>query len=193
VSFTATGGREVARFAAGFRQELKERTMFGLTTLGTIHTAIGLVALIAGAWALARDKAIEPGTTAGKVYIWMTVLTCLTGFPIFQHGGFGPPHILGILTLLVLGIAALARRSFGRAGPYVETLAYSFSFFLHFIPGTTETFTRMPQGAPLFSGPEDPALAKTIGVLFLIFAVGAWLQVRRMRAGSGAAGVVRVA
>ena len=63
----------------------------------------------------------------------------------------------------------------------METLAYSFSFFLHFIPGTTETFTRVPVGAPLFSGPEDPALAKTVGVLFLIFLVGAALQVRRLR------------
>lgn len=167
--------------------------MFGLTTLGSIHTAIGLVALVAGAWALLRDKAILPGSTLGQVYIWTTVLTCLSGFFIFERGGFGPPHILGILTLLVLGVAAVARRWFGRLGPYVETLAYSFSFFLHFIPGTTETFTRVPVGAPLFSGPEDPALAKTIGVLFLIFLVGAALQIWRLRAGHGAAGVVRAA
>jgi Kef-type K+ transport system membrane component KefB len=52
----------------------------------------------------------------------------------------------------------------------------------------------VPAGAPLFSGPEDPALAKTIGVLFLIFVVGAALQVRRMRAaGRIAAGRVRPA
>jgi uncharacterized membrane protein len=167
--------------------------MFGLTTLGSIHTAIGLVALVAGAWALARDKAIGRGNTLGQVYIWTTVLTCLSGFFIFQRGGFGPPHILGLITLGVLGVAWGARRWFGRAGPYVETLAYSFSFFLHFIPGTTETFTRVPVGAPLFSGPEDPALAKTIGALFLVFLVGAALQVRRLWAGRPAAGVVRTA
>jgi len=168
--------------------------MFGLTTLGTIHTAIGLVALIAGAWALLRDKAIGPGTSLGQVYIWTTVLTCLTGFFIFQRGGFGPPHMLGILTLLVLGVAAVARRWFGGAGPYVETVAYSLSFFFHFIPGTTETFTRVPVGAPLFSGPEDPALAKTVGLLFLIFLVGAALQVRRLRAeGRGTARVAKAA
>jgi uncharacterized membrane protein len=157
--------------------------MFGLTTLGTIHTAISLVALAAGAWALVRDKAILSDTTLGKVYIWTTVLTCLTGFGIFQHGGFGAPHALGILTLLVLGVAAVARRWFGRAGPYVETLAYSLSFFFHFIPGATETFTRLPVGAPLFSGPDDPALQKVVGVLFLIFLVGAALQVRRLWSG----------
>ena len=107
--------------------------MSGLSTLGTIHTAISLVAVAAGAWALLRDKAIVPGTTAGRVYIWATVLTCLTGFGIFRHGGFGAPHALGILTLLVLGLAAVSRRRLGRAGPYVETLAYSLTFFFHFV------------------------------------------------------------
>jgi uncharacterized membrane protein len=167
--------------------------MFGLTTLGTIHTAISLVALAAGAWALLRDKVILPDATLGKVYIWATVLTCLSGFGIFERGGFGPPHVLGIVTLAVLGVAAVARRWFGRAGPYVETLAYSFSFFLHFIPGTTETFTRVPVGAPLFSGPEDPALAKTVGVLFLIFLVGAALQVWRLRSVGRNASLPRLA
>jgi hypothetical protein len=48
------------------------------------------------------------------------------------------------------------------------------------IPGLTETFTRLPLGAPLFSGPEDPALQKLVGLFFLVFVVGAALQVRRL-------------
>jgi uncharacterized membrane protein len=165
--------------------------MFGLTQLGTIHTAISLVALVAGAWSLLRDKAILPDTTLGKVFIWTTVLTCLTGFGIFQHGGFGPPHALGILTLLVLGVAAVARRWFGRLGIYVATLAYSLSFFFHFIPGVTETFTRLPVGAPLFTGPDDPALQKVVGVLFLFYLIGAALQVWRLRAGRAVVAMAR--
>jgi uncharacterized membrane protein len=157
--------------------------MFGLTQLGAIHTAISLVALAAGLLALVRHREILPGTGLGRVYIWATVLTCLTGFGIFQHGGFGKPHALGILTLLVLAVAALAgarKRSFGRASPYIETVGYSATFFFHMIPGLTETFTRLPLGAPLFSGPEDPALQKLVGLFFLVFVVGAALQVRRL-------------
>ncbi len=37
----------------------------------------------------------------------MTILTCVTGFGIFQHGGFGKAHMLGIITLVVLAIAWL--------------------------------------------------------------------------------------
>jgi uncharacterized membrane protein len=174
---------------------LQEQDMFGLTQLGTLHTAISLVALAAGIAALVRDKEIVPGNTLGRVYIWATVLTCLTGFGIFQHGGFGAPHALGVLTLLVLGLAAVAGRTslLGRASPYVATVSYSLSFFFHLIPGTTETFTRVPVGAPLFSGPEDPALQKVVGVLFLLFVLGAAAQVWKLRSSrrsGGPAGLV---
>ncbi|CAN7164731.1 hypothetical protein LJR290_000177 [Variovorax sp. LjRoot290] len=157
--------------------------MLGLTPPGAIHTAISLVALAAGLLALIRHREILPSNRLGRAYIWATVLTCLTGFGIFQHGGFGKPHALGVLTLVVLGIAALAgpkKRSFGRASPYVETIGYSATFFFHMIPGLTETFTRLPLGAPLFSGPEDPALQKLVGFFFVVFVVGAALQVRRL-------------
>jgi uncharacterized membrane protein len=158
--------------------------MFGLTSLGAVHTAISLVAVAAGLLALVRYKEIAPGTGAGQVYIWATVLTCLTGFGIFQRGGFGPPHALGIITLVVLGIAALAGKPgrFGRATRYVATIGYSLTFFFHMIPAFTETGTRLPAGAPLFASPEDPALQKAIGSVFVVFLIGVGLQVRRLRA-----------
>jgi uncharacterized membrane protein len=123
---------------------------FGLTSLGVLHTAISLVAVAAGIVALVRYKEISPRTRTGKVYVIATVLTCLTGFGIFQHGGFGKPHALGIITLVVLGVAALAgnAKTFGRASRYVETISYSATFLFHLIPGITETTTRLPLGAP---------------------------------------------
>ena len=157
--------------------------MFGLTPLGVVHTAISLVALAAGIWALVRDHRILPGSTLGRVYIWTTVLTCLTGFGIFQHGGFGKPHALGVLTLIVLAVALAAPRvaALGRAAPYLQTLGLSLTFFFHLIPGATETFTRLPMGAPVFSSPEDPTLQKIVGALFLGYVIGAVLQARRLR------------
>ncbi|MEO8038566.1 MAG: hypothetical protein ABI794_07330 [Betaproteobacteria bacterium] len=60
-----------------------------------------------------------------------TVLTCLTGFFIFQHGGFGKPHAGGILTLVAPGIAALAEYTgfFGRRSRYVTAVSYSATVF----------------------------------------------------------------
>ena len=163
--------------------------MLGLTTIGIIHTAISLVAVGAGMAAFFRDKEISLHNGLGKTYVATTVLTCITGFFIFQHGGFGKPHALGIITLLVLALAWVAgsTRLLGRAGRYIETVSYSLTFFFHMIPGFTETFTRLPASAPVFSGPDDPTLQKVIGVVFLLFLVGAFLQVIRLRRVGGVA------
>lgn len=159
--------------------------MPGLTTLGTIHTAISLIALATGAIALVRDREISWNNLVGKTYVITTILTCVTGFGIFQHGGFGKPHILGIITLVVLCIAFAAgnqTRMFGRFSPYVETVSYSMTFFFHLIPGITETTTRLPVSQPLASGPDDPNIQAAIGVCFLLFLIGAILQVIKLRA-----------
>lgn len=154
--------------------------MIGLTPLGIIHTALGLIAVVAGIISFFRYKEISSGTRLGMIYIVMTILTCLTGFGIFQRGGFNIAHVLGIVTLVVLAIAGFSHL-FGRAAKHVATVSYSATFFFHMIPGVTETFTRIPTGAPLFANPDDPALQKTISVLFVVFLAGAFLQVRRLR------------
>jgi uncharacterized membrane protein len=157
--------------------------MLGLTPLGTIHTAISLIALVAGFVALWRYREISTRTTSGQTFVGGTVLSCLTGFGIFQHGGFGNPHILALVTLVVLAAALAAEHSgvFGRVSRYVATVGYSLSFFFHFIPGTVETLTRLPAGAPYLSNPDDPKAQPIIGFFFLLFLAGATLQVLRLR------------
>jgi uncharacterized membrane protein len=157
--------------------------MLGLTSLGVLHTAIALVAVVAGSVELARRKEISWHTSAGRTYVLLTALTCLTGFGIFQHGGFGNPHVLGIITLVVLGVAWVAemRPTFGRLSRYVSVVGYSTTFFFHMIPGFTETSTRLPPGRPLVAGPEAPELLMAVGVAFVAFLVGAVAQVLRIR------------
>lgn len=158
--------------------------MFGLTQLGVVHTLISLVAVAAGIAAFVRHGSISLRTGAGKAYALMTVLTCLTGFPIFQHGGFGPPHAVGVLTLVVLAFAVgLEKRAFlGAASPVIETVSYTATFFFHMIPAVNETTTRLPPSAPLASGPEDPLVLGLVGLAFVGFVIGATVQVARLRA-----------
>ncbi|MFZ6743577.1 hypothetical protein ACO0LC_10155 [Undibacterium sp. JH2W] len=157
--------------------------MFGLTTLGIFHTAVSLVAVIAGLHAFLRWQAIDPRKTGGKVYLVMTVVSCLTGLGIFAHGGFGKPHALALITLVVLAVAVLAQTSslFGHFSRQVEVVSYSLSFFFHLIPGITETSTRLPLGHPLLDSPEAPVLQTLFAVLFVIFLVAAIWQARRIK------------
>jgi uncharacterized membrane protein len=166
--------------------------MLGLTPLGTFHTAISVIALIGGFAALWRNRQISSKSIPGRVFVAGTIISCLTGFGIFQHGGFGNPHILAIVTLVVLCVAFLAehREAFGRVSRYVATVSYSLTLFFHFIPGTVETLTRLPAGAPFLSSPDDPKAQPIIGVFFLVFLIGATLQVLRMRAAPSQAALV---
>src|SRR5882672_1309300 len=129
---------------------------FGLTTLGTGHTAFSLVAVAVGLYLLLRYKEISPRTLAGKVYIITTVVTALSGFGIFQHGGFGKPHALGILTVIVIAVALVAGYTslYGKWSRAVETVSYSLTFLFHMIPGATETTTRLPSGKPIFANAD---------------------------------------
>jgi uncharacterized membrane protein len=153
--------------------------MFGLTSLGVFHTVISLLAVATGAIALISDGKISWQNSIGKIYVVSTVVVCLTGFGIFQHGGFGKPHALGIITLVVLGIVfAASKKSFGRWSAYVETAGYSLTFFFHIVPGITESATRLPLDGPLASNPDDPRIQMAIGICFVLFLIGAALQIR---------------
>ncbi|MBV7538366.1 hypothetical protein KW842_21555 [Duganella sp. sic0402] len=167
--------------------------IYGLTYLGVIHTLISLVAVYAALRSFVRDKRIVPDSALGKLYIWSTVLTCVTGFGIFQHGGFGKPHMLGIMTLLVLGAAWLADRGkFGVRSAAVSTVGYTLTVFFHMIPAVTETTTRLPYGDPWLTSHEAPELKAITGLLFVVFLVGVRLQLRRLKKGAaGGEGLLR--
>ena len=156
--------------------------MLDLTTLGIVHTVISLVAVAAGIFAFVRDKQITGKNGVGQIYIWTTVLTCLTGFPIVRHG-FGAPHITGILALIALVVAWQAGQGkwFGRRARYVEVVSYSATFLFHMIPAFVETSTRVPVGNPLVTDRNGPVVQMVTGLLFLLFLIGASLQVWRLR------------
>lgn len=157
--------------------------MHAITPFGMFHTVISVIAVGAGAVAFARDKRINPGNATGKTYIWATVFTCVTGFFIFHDTGhFGPPHALGIITLAVLGLAAIAGKGiFGSASRYVEMICYSMTFFFHMIPTITEGLTRLPPGAPIAASQNAPLIQEFTAVAFVLFLVGVRLQLGWMR------------
>jgi len=158
--------------------------MLGLTTLGIFHTAISLVAVICGFWALARDREISLNNRLGQTYLVTTLITAATGLGIFQHGGFGPPHVVAVLTLLALAIGTVAGTSalFGGASRYVQVISFSTTMLFHMIPAFTESLTRLPPGAPLAASPDAPVFQGIYPVLLIIFLIGLAFQIRWLRA-----------
>ena len=154
-----------------------------LSPLGIFHTIISILALLVALSALSRKGKIEPTNLQGRLYIWLTVITCITGFPIMKTGHLTPGHYLAIIILVLLPLAIYAKRLFGKAAIYVQTAFLSTTVFLSFIPALVETFTRIPPAHPLAYGPADPLIQKALSGIFLIFIVGTAYQLVRLRSG----------
>jgi len=154
-----------------------------LSTLGIIHTAISVLALIIAIFALFRYGKIDPATGAGKLYILLTVLTCITGFPIMKTGHLTPGHYLAIiiLVLLPLGVYVRSLRIFGKLAGYVQVIFLSTTVFLSCIPAVVETLTRLPISHPLANDPNAPILQKALGAVLLVYVVGVIYQLVKLR------------
>jgi uncharacterized membrane protein len=158
--------------------------MLGLTGLGVIHTAISVIAVVSGFWLLSRDREITSRTTLGKTYLLTTLATAVTGLGIFQHGGFGPPHALSILTLLALGAGFLASKTgvLQKHSRYLQAVCYTTTMLFHMIPGFTETLTRLPAGDPVFANADAPGLRPIYAALLTVYVLGLAWQLRWLRA-----------
>jgi uncharacterized membrane protein len=154
-----------------------------LTPLGTVHTLLSLVAVVAALAALVRDGGVAPRSRIGRVYIWSLVATCLTGLPIFRHGTIGPPHIIGVLTLAAFAVAfAAGKGALGRASARVEAISYWVTLLLLGVATVTETLTRLPPSAPLVASPDAGVLKVLDLGLLVLFVIGLTRQIRRPRA-----------
>nr|WP_295906265.1 hypothetical protein [uncultured Bdellovibrio sp.] len=152
-----------------------------LSALGSIHTLISLIAIASGLFDLLRYGKITPNSQTGKLYYLTTIITCFTSFGLSKLGGFNPGHAVAILVLVCLLVGwALETRKI-KFGKEIQTLALSFSFFLSLVPATIEVLTRLPVGAPWAAGPQDPLVGGFISFWFVLFLVGSFLQLRKLR------------
>ncbi|MES2808228.1 MAG: hypothetical protein V4619_06365 [Bacteroidota bacterium] len=157
-----------------------------LSLLGIVHTVISLLALFAAAYTLYRDGKIIPKATWGKYYIWLTVITCITGFPIMKTGQPTQAHALGVMVLILLPLGAYAKqaRFFGKFAAYVQVFILSFTVFLSCIPAVVETLTGLPISTPLASGPNDPLVQTSLGIVFVCFLAGVIYQCYKLKSTS---------
>ena len=151
--------------------------------LGWFHTAMGVIALLSGAYTLFKHKEILLQTRSGQIYLVATLVTAVTALFIFQHGTFGPGHALAIMTLLALAVGTVAATTklFGKLSRYLKALSYSGTLLFHSIPAITDGLLRLPVGDPVLKSIEDPVLKVCYLVLLAIFLIGVTLQFRWIR------------
>ncbi len=153
-----------------------------LSQLGIIHTAISIIAIFVAFYALLRDGKISPINDRGRLYIILTVITCLTGLPIMRTGHPTAGHSLAAIILIVLPIAIFApsMKFLGKSAAYIQIFLMSLTLFFSFIPAVVETLTRLPISQHIASGTDSPVVQMGLLALVIVFTVGVLYQLIKL-------------
>jgi uncharacterized membrane protein len=153
--------------------------MPAMTLLGWFHTVLGVLAVLSGFYILFKYQFISLKHLVGKVYILITFLVAASALAIYNQGGFGIAHVLGVLTLFALfgGMIVEKTELFGSLSKYIQALAYTSTLLFHMIPAITDFLRRLPIGDPFINSFEDPLLSNFLSAFLIIYILFFNLQV----------------
>lgn len=143
-------------------------------TFTLLHVIISLIAIVsgivmtAGLWQAQR----LPGWTT--LFLITTIATSVTGF-FFHSKSIGPPHVVGVISLIILAVAlaALYRYHLARAWRWIYVAAALTAFYLNVFVAVTQAFQKLPfLNALAPNGSEPPFLVTQLLVLIGFIALG---------------------
>lgn len=149
--------------------------MLSLATFTLIHVIISLIGIASGFVVVAgllSGKRLEGWT---MIFLITTVLTSVTGFG-FPFTQLLPSHIVGVISLVVLVFAILARYTFRLAGAWrwVYVVGAVMALYLNVFVLIVQLFQKVPAlkaMAPTQS--EPPFLIAQLAALVLFVVLGA--------------------
>ena len=156
--------------------------ILGMTTYTFVHVAISLVGIFSG-------LIVMIGLLAGKrldgwtaLFLVTTAATSLTGFG-FPFVKLLPSHIVGVISLVVLAIAILARYALHLTGAWraIYVITAMIALYLNVFVLVVQAFLKVPAlHAMAPTGSEPPFLVAqvTVLVLFIVLTV---LAVKKFR------------
>jgi len=134
------------------------------------HVLLSLIGIVSGiAVALAMLAANRlPALTA--IFLLTTVATSVTGF-MFPFTSFGPPEIVGTISLVVLVVAILALYGYKLVGAwrwiYVATAVIA--LYLNVFVGVVQTFQKVALVHALAPTQTEPPFAIAQGIVLIAF------------------------
>lgn len=154
--------------------------MFGISTLGWVHTLGSLPAIPLAAYMFIRHGRIVPRSRAGLAYF---VSMLIGGFTVFLVAHQPISLVIGAVSIVLLlaGYAVGFIAWLGRAGIYLETILLSLTAFLLMVPSVSETLRRVPNGRPFVTDPNSPLLKGALGVIAGALVVGVITQMIVLR------------
>jgi hypothetical protein len=156
--------------------------ILGMTTstYTIVHVVLSLIGIVSGfvvLFGLLTGKRMN-GWTA--LFLITTVATSVTGFG-FPFHRLSPPHIVGIISLVVLAIAIVARYALHLAGAWrwIYVIACVIALYLNVFVGIVQAFQRVPALNAIAPHQSEPPFAVTQLVVLALFVVLAIMATRR--------------
>src|SRR6202158_4172994 len=142
------------------------------STFTVVHVVLSLIGIASGfvvVFGLLAGKRLD-GWTA--LFLVSTVATSVTGF-LFPFHRFLPSHAVGILSLLVLAIAILARYPLHLAGAWRRICAVTavISLYLNVFVLIAQAFQKVPGLKAMAPTQSEPPFLVTQAVVLAVFAL----------------------
>jgi hypothetical protein len=155
-----------------------------IATFTTVHVIISLIGIFSGVVVVLGWLGGKGGSGWTALFLATTVLTSVTGF-LFPSTSFGPPQVVGALSLVVLAAAIAALYVFHLAGIWrvVYIVGATMALYFNAFVGVVQAFQKLPFLQPLApTQSEPPFLVAQIAVLAIFIALG-FLSLKRFRPG----------
>ena len=142
----------------------------GLTIFTLFHVAISLAGIVSGfvvAYGLLTARRFD-GWTA--IFLTTTVTTSVTGY-FFPVDHFMPSHAVGIVSLLVLGIAIVARYRRHLVGSWrsIYVVSAMIALYLNVFVLIVQSFAKVPALKALAPTQSEPPFKLTQLVVLALF------------------------
>jgi hypothetical protein len=156
--------------------------ILGLSTASftLFHVVLSLIGIVSGlvvVFGMWGAKRLD-GWTA--LFLATTVATSVSGF-LFHSAKFGPPHVIGLLSLLLLVLAILARYSYQLAGSWrwIYVLTAMLSLYFNVFVGVVQAFQKLPLLQPLAPTGSEPPFVIAQALVLIVFGVFTVLALKR--------------
>ena len=153
-----------------------------MATLLTLHVVISLVAIAAGLVMAAALLGTPPRHRASTLFLWTTILTSVSGFPL-PADRILPSHVVGAISLVLLAVAAVAWYQHRLAGGWARTWVVTAlaSLYLNVFVLVVQAFRRIPALHALAPTEAEPPFAIAQGAVLLGFVAVTVAALRRAR------------
>jgi hypothetical protein len=150
--------------------------ILGMTPFTAIHVLLSLVGIVSGLVVLAGLRTANPMNGWTLLFLATTLATSLTGF-FFPFHGFTPAIGVGIISVIILTAAIIARYGFHLAGAWrwIYVVGAVAALYLNSFVLVAQSFLKIPALHTLAPTGSEPPFALAQGVVLVFYLVAGFL------------------